>query len=461
MSPRSLLFSSDEEASRLMVQALRELELEVDHCREIFAAVEKITGHSFEVIVADWDDGPEASFLLKTAHELKYNSGTFAIAIAGPGSSTEAAESGANLVLTKPLAREQIKTALFNCDEFLKHMRSWLGTAPGPLPHPAAARVPPDSAEAGDAADEGEVAPGAIEPAPVIVEPAMAQAAMPRGPALLPAGILVEGSGIQQLFYSAPVASHARRRTGAARAAMVPVAALGMALLSALYVAIHPARCDAVARSVISACGRAVESTRTWFDRTALVALQDPEVAQNQNGPSSARRHPARIRVIAPQDPDKPSPATTKAEVAPEPEGGSIESARPTASVSTGQIPESLKAPYGAAATHNPGGKTTSSLLSALEPADLSESLAETLLLQRVEPRYPDQAIKNRLQGPVVFQAWIGRDGKIVDIKLERGYLVLAHAAAQAIRQWRYRPYLLDGEAVEARTYVTVSFKLP
>ena len=66
MSPLSLLFSSNEETSRPLAQALNELEFEVEHCREIFAAVERITSRSFEVIVADWDDGVEASFLLKT-----------------------------------------------------------------------------------------------------------------------------------------------------------------------------------------------------------------------------------------------------------------------------------------------------------------------------------------------------------------------------------------------------------
>lgn len=443
-----------------MVQALRELELEVDYCREIFAAVEKITARSFAVIVVDWDDGPEASFLVKTAHELKYNSGSFSIAIAGPGASREAVAGGANLVLTKPLVREQIKTALFNCDEFLGHMRSWLGTPPQ-LADRDAAPVPREWVERGEAAVEVGVEPRAMRPVCSVGELAMAHR-IPHGPALLPAGILIEGSGIQQLFYSEPIASPARRRAGMGRRAIGPRAVLGMAFLSAaLYVAINPARCDAVARSVTTVCGRAVESTRTWFGRATPVALEAREIAQSPNRPSSARRHPARIRVSTPQDPEKPSPATTKPEVAPEPERRLTESTVPEATVSRAPLPESLKAPYGAASTQAPAGKTTASLLSALEPANLSESLAETLLVHRVEPLYPDQAIRNRLEGPVVFEAWIGREGKIENIKLERGYLVLAHAAAQAVRQWRYRPYLLDGQAVEARTYVTVSFKLP
>ena len=53
--------------SRRLAQALRELGFSVDHCPEIFAAVERITTHSFELIITDWDDGVEAMFLIKTA----------------------------------------------------------------------------------------------------------------------------------------------------------------------------------------------------------------------------------------------------------------------------------------------------------------------------------------------------------------------------------------------------------
>jgi len=70
MSPQALLFSSDGEASRQLRQALYELEFEVEHCPEIFAAVEKLTGKNFDVIVSDFDDGLEASFLLKTSRDI-------------------------------------------------------------------------------------------------------------------------------------------------------------------------------------------------------------------------------------------------------------------------------------------------------------------------------------------------------------------------------------------------------
>jgi protein TonB len=81
--------------------------------------------------------------------------------------------------------------------------------------------------------------------------------------------------------------------------------------------------------------------------------------------------------------------------------------------------------------------------------------------VDRVEPSYPEQALRAGLQGPVVLHAWIGKDGRIRDLKMIRGSLLLGEAACKAVRQWRYKPYLLNGEAVEAQTYVTVDFKLP
>ena len=101
------------------------------------------------------------------------------------------------------------------------------------------------------------------------------------------------------------------------------------------------------------------------------------------------------------------------------------------------------------------------SLLSQVEPVSLSEDLSQRLLLQRVTPGYPEQALKAGLQGVVTLQAWIGKDGNIRDLKLVDGSLLLGQAAVKAVKQWRYKPCLRNGVAVEAETYVTVNFRLP
>ena len=71
MLPRALVFSSDEQASNILRQVLSELQVEVSYCREIFAAVEELTSRTFQIIVIDWCQELEASFLFNMARDLK------------------------------------------------------------------------------------------------------------------------------------------------------------------------------------------------------------------------------------------------------------------------------------------------------------------------------------------------------------------------------------------------------
>jgi len=81
-------------------------------------------------------------------------------------------------------------------------------------------------------------------------------------------------------------------------------------------------------------------------------------------------------------------------------------------------------------------------------------------LIRRVEPQYPAIARQIRLEGTVVLKAVISRDGDIEQIQVTSGPGLLAGAAATAVRQWKYRPYLLNGEPVEVETQITVKFLL-
>ena len=92
---------------------------------------------------------------------------------------------------------------------------------------------------------------------------------------------------------------------------------------------------------------------------------------------------------------------------------------------------------------------------------EIPEQVARELLVQRVAPRYPEQARKTGLQGPVIFQARIGRDGRIENLKLVDGYLVLGRAAFQAVQQWQFKPYILNGHPVATQTFITLNFQLP
>jgi TonB family protein len=91
----------------------------------------------------------------------------------------------------------------------------------------------------------------------------------------------------------------------------------------------------------------------------------------------------------------------------------------------------------------------------------ISQGVSEGRLQHRVLPEYPAQARSLRLEGPVVLDAMVMEDGSVHDIKVVSGHPTLARPALDAVRQWRYQPYRLNGKPVAMRTVITIKFKLP
>lgn len=97
--------------------------------------------------------------------------------------------------------------------------------------------------------------------------------------------------------------------------------------------------------------------------------------------------------------------------------------------------------------------------LPAVRHPPLSQMM-EGNLVHRVQPEYPVLARQVRVQGTVVLRAIISREGAIEKVQVLSGHPMLVQAAIEAVRQWRYRPYVLNGEPVEVETEVTVKFIL-
>jgi len=93
-------------------------------------------------------------------------------------------------------------------------------------------------------------------------------------------------------------------------------------------------------------------------------------------------------------------------------------------------------------------------------PLKVSSTIIEARLISRVEPRYPQLAVITKREGTVVLHAIISRDGRIDFLEVVSGPPLLVPAALDAVRQWRYRPTLLNGEPVEVETSITVNFRL-
>ncbi len=417
MPPVALLFSSDGEMSCRLVQALEDLELEVEPCPDVFTAVEWLISRSFDVIVADCDSGPEAGFLLKNARDLKLNKAAFTLALTSDSQQVPTDGSAADLVLTKPLTPDEIKYALLGNDRFLVCMKSWIG--------------------------QGDIAQAPQRSAP---SPALPATHLDP-PFLQPAGTTENGLAAA----TRPDEANGSRRRNKFQGVVI----MTITFACAGYLMVRrPAMIHGVVGKVSTAYKQARakifdddsdgDNTRPNFTNAADADFEVPAVARSSASRGRVGTHST--TTIA-------TPAT-EAQTEAEADQDQTADARI-------QIPESLRAPPSDAAIRVVSVKHPVSLLGQIEPVPLSEESSRALLLENVQPSYPEQAMKAGLQGPVVLQAWIGRDGSVRELKLVNGSFLLAKAAVSAVKQWRYRPYVRNGVAVEAQTYVTVNFKLP
>jgi protein TonB len=90
----------------------------------------------------------------------------------------------------------------------------------------------------------------------------------------------------------------------------------------------------------------------------------------------------------------------------------------------------------------------------------MSQGVTRGSLIHKVEPAYPPIARAARIQGEVILTAVISKTGEIENLALVSGHPMLVPAARAAIEQWRYRPFLLNGEPVEVETTITLTFEL-
>jgi TonB family protein len=473
MSPRSLLFCSNRETSQLLSRFLRDLRFEVEHCPEIFEAVRRLTAHPHELVVIDWDEGLEASFLLKTVRELKSNRSAFVIALARPEAVVAVRQAGANEVVTKAQVSEEIQNSWVSSRDFLAGLERRFAppVKPAPAMRPAPVlptrviQPPPPPIQT----EEIVTLPLAESP---VETPTLVHVAKAIAPANLTFGSLDRGlfsdAGLLKRISSSLDAVvflpglFQRRNVFLARVAMV------IAFFAIGYIASQSQAGASIIEIYQEAVGIGIRPVAHRAVRAEARPL--PGIAQASMLESGL---PAASSVIA--------DAGTKVEVTPlhyesstrdaalrsapqlvDTSAASDSPAFPDPPRQANQLPESLTSQFpGGATIRNVAEKISPAILGALEPVNLPGYLAEKLLVDKVEPSYPAQALRSGMQGPVVLQAWIGKDGKIRNLKLVRGPLLLGQAAYQAVKQWRYQPYLMNGEAVEAETYVTVDFKLP
>jgi protein TonB len=252
-----------------------------------------------------------------------------------------------------------------------------------------------------------------------------------------------------------------------------------------------------VAAVVLLACSAGYLSWRNMNGKNASAASRATQNTPAAQPTTPAADSPAASETAAPSQPVATditlASSSTSSTSAPRPSAAKPSTKTPAAAAAPAPDPEpevtqrlvvrsdtrhlaSASAPHDAEAVQAPsaigldGAADTKALASISNAAvakptpqmlKVSQGVMEGLVLKRVQPRYPSQALQMRIQGPVQLQATITKDGDIANLKVVSGDAVLAKAAQDAVKQWKYKPYYLNGEPVQIETQILVNFRLP
>jgi len=202
----------------------------------------------------------------------------------------------------------------------------------------------------------------------------------------------------------------------------------------------------------------------------AAAPAEQPEATDITVGSAPASSH-ASTPTTSPKPTGKPSAAVTEAPAEPEVTQRLIvkNDMRHLEPQQAPQESETVQAPSAIGLATSVDTKSLATLSSAGATATratpqllrVSQGVMEGLVLKRVQPRYPTQALQMRIQGPVQLQATISKTGDIENLKVVSGDAVLGRAAVEAVRQWKYKPYYLNGDPVQIETQILVNFRLP
>jgi periplasmic protein TonB len=185
-----------------------------------------------------------------------------------------------------------------------------------------------------------------------------------------------------------------------------------------------------------------------------------PNLANAAPTPSVAAIVPPAVPQPKPQpSAPAPAPATVSPQQVPAAPGTAPSTPSNVPAPASAAIPPSLRSQLAPATPDASGAKPVEAAMSAIEPVNLPELAAWGLLAQKVEPTYPDAAKGAGQRGSVALQVLIGRDGTVQDAKFLQGSLIFARAAIDAVKQWRFKPYLLNGQPVSVQTVITLNFK--
>src|SRR5208337_485329 len=460
MAFRALLFSKSPETNAAMAVACQSTGIRAEVCSDIFTAIEKGKTQAFSCVIPDWADQPEASFLLRRARESAANRDTVGIAIVDhEPTAAEMLDNRLDFLIYRPISAEEAEAVLAKACE----------------------QMQPSSAEnAAESTGEGDDA-SREDASAVSVGADAAEHSQQDPPAVSPEANAAEGGGDGEIASPEDEdedreepreRSHAIGFRGVCAAVLVLTSAfcLWRSRDAVEYLSHTPEGGFRVLRESVAALFYMNQTGALPVGSARSDAQQDAYFSRDSA--SSNAQTPAlavvatesaliETRIPLPKAPDFPLPVP----------GFEHQDAAPIRRERVA-IPESMRnsAPMErpVVVTVNPAQMMPVSapqpqpaIQQFSEPVAVSEEAARALLVHIVNPVYPPEALAQKLHGSVVLQAVIGRDGSVEDVKIVRGYFILGRAAIAAVKQWRFQPYSLNGQAAATQTVITINFSYP
>jgi TonB family protein len=452
MAFRALLFCKNPETNKVLTEACQGAGIRPEVCEDVFSAIEKGTKQPFSCVVADWFEQPEAGFLLKRARESSQNVNTVAIAIVDTEpTAAEMRDHRLNFLIYRPVSVVEAQEVFAKASESMQSVsaavpaeprtsesieaaaRGARGTASSedtdePPAQAGTLYTEPDEAESDDATDQ-----------PYTAAPRSARFAFPIQKVCAAVLALAAGYALWMTRDTIAYLSHTRENK---------IDVFKQAIASLFYM-----------NQEATPVGAAVTDAQqdAYFSRSAASPTSQPklgvvateaEVSEShfQSRPSSDFPLPTPVY----EHPEPPPVHSVRATIPDSLRGSAPITPPVVVTVTPGQMMPVSSPAVPPIATQQFG-----------EPVSVSEEAERSLLVHNVAPAYPQEAVAQKLHGPVVLLATIGRDGSVEDLKIVRGNFILCKAAIAAVKQWRFQPYTVNGRTEQVQTYVTVNFTAP
>jgi protein TonB len=489
--PHALLLSPDDQAVSAITAVLEEMSVTCERPLDGPSAAQKLNSQSYDLVLVDCENLPAAKLIFDVCRRSQTGTNPVPIAIVdGRAGLPTAFRLGAELILTKPVAKDQARTTIRTAvsrvrkDEPARTIHPFEDT-PAEIAQPA---IPEKQVQAAAAAATASFARSAEIASPVAPAEPMVASLSSMAEEIAHAARKPQPTFFNEVlpppFISEPSRSAPPLKTTPAQASDDPVLAdlesdLPTPVFSS-YAQPEKKGHGPLALLLLVLAGGGFyaawmyqpgfrEIAQPQIDRL-LEAVGTPQAPQKAAPPRQAATP---VSVPAPQP--VAAGALPASGAAANPPGASTPSPTPAAADSTASALPDVTSTTGAVAPASDTAKPAApaefkkSVVAAL-PSDtelpgektaviLSSQGAEKRLVRNLPPVYPAEARKEGIEGTVVLKAVVSEGGKVEGVRLVEGNPTLAAAAIGAVKQWHYRPYVRDGKARPFQTIVLVEFQ--